>query len=493
MLLGDDCDVDRDAIRERLAREDAADEMGGVSISEDSCLVLPEPMPVGLSLVPDANERVLVASPTSTQPAVIPLSIATEPPTVASPPAPIIPLDSNGDGVEDATTPVLDGVVGLAPNLALATSQFNEQVIFIDAETGDTLEGTVGGQSRTALSTAVEVTFPDGALDSNGGDLPAPPSTTSITSGAAVSEGRLFVSTANGLWSAGANPVYLPGTVLVYDFDLSSGAPVNSGDAPQVIFTMGYSPNDVTPYTSPGGRRFVLATTSGAIGLVGTRLDFATGSTAAARAGYVEVIEIFARADPTLVAVIPLAEGAPAFGKIAIDPSGRVGAIGSLIGEAGGTVKERRVLAVDLGVLDSLPAAAPDPPLVLDGADGNPDAVIDDPSLEITPIAGGPSAGSCSGSVMATAWTPDGRLLAVELCDGTISSWGVNLDVTPPDFTLREEVTVVAPFSPFSTEPDLQAPIDMVVRNGSGFSGPDVFLLLGLPGGALCGIASGAL
>jgi hypothetical protein len=481
LLLGDDCDTDRDALRESRAREDAAEEMGGVSLDPDACLVLPAPLPAGLSLVPGVDDRVLVADPS---PAVIPVDVTTTPPSVASPPVVTIP----DPGVS------LDGVVGLAADLALATDPGNEQVLFVNAESGVLRQVQVGGVMQTAIASGVEVTFPDGALDSAGNTLAAPPATTSFTSGAAAFEGRLFVSTANGQWSAGPDPVYLPGTVLIYDLDLGGGTPVSSGDAPQVVFTTGFNPSEVTPYTSAGERRFVLVTTSGAIGLVNnSRLDFATSATAAARAGRVEVIEVFADADPALVALIPLDEGAPAFGRIAVDPSGRVGALGSLVGVPDGVrgVKERRVLAVDLGVLDDLPAEAPDAPLVLDGSDGSPDARIDDPSLEITPIAGGPGALSCSGTVVATAWTPDGRLLAAELCDGTLSSWGADVGSTPPEFTLREEVAVVAPFSLLSGE--LQAPVDLVVRGGDPAAGPDVFLLLGLPGGALCGIPSAGL
>jgi len=488
-LLGDECDVGRsNAQRESQAREDAANETGGVSVSPDSCLLLTSPLPAGLSVVPGTPDRMLVAnSPPSS---VVPVDISTQPPTVASPPVTTIPIA----GVS------LEGVVALAPsvapNLALAADSGNEQVLFVDAATGALVNGMVGGIAQSSLSTAVDVTFPAGAVDSAEVAVPAPPSTTSAIAGVAVSQGLLFVTTGNTVSGAGGpNPLHLPGTVLVYDFDVPVDTPVNSGDPPQVIFTTGYNPTNVTAY-SRGARHFMLVTTTGPVGLdlgVG-RIDFATSSTTATRPGYVEVIEIFpAPAPPALVALIPLGERAPGFGKLAIDPSGRVGVIGSLVGstDPAADPKERRVLAVDLETLDGLPAAAPASPVVLDGTNGNPDAVIDDPSLEITPIAGGPPASTCSGTVTAAAWPFAGRLLAADLCDGTVTSWTVDVTLTPPAFSMLKETAVVAPFAPFST--DIQVPVAMAIRDGSGSGGADVFLLLGLPEGYLCGISSGAL
>jgi hypothetical protein len=499
LLLGDDCDVDRDAIRERLARQAAERDMGpSVAVSADACVTLPEPMPVGLSLVNGATDRVLVAN--SEPAAVIPLSLATQPPSVATPGAvPTIPDDSDGDGEVDDPKPVLEGVVGDDPTVptgfALATSTAKEQVLFVSPVTAELVPFFVDGELRTAVATAVEVTPEEGAQDSHG-DPVADPFTTSFTSGVAVSGTRAFVSTSNVADGAGGeDPVYLPGTILMFTVNLLAGS-IDS--TPQVLFTTRYNPTDVTPYTSPGGRSFVLVSSTGALGVSNqTRFGFATGASEAGKAGAIEVIEVFPTPDdPALVAVIPLGETAPGFGKVTLDRRSWIGTIGSLV--------ERRVLAVDLSILDELPTDPPDELVILDGSGTETDPVIDAPSLRITPIGGGPPAETCAGTVVATAWADGDRLLALEFCDGTVSSWKVNLRGNPahnptpfpPDrFSLRMELRAVAPLVAAGSG-QLQAPLGMVVRPGKpgvSFIGPDVFLLVGLPEGALCGLASDVL
>jgi hypothetical protein len=350
---------------------------------------------------------------------------------------------------------------------------------------------TVDGEPRTAVSTGVVVTPDDGAVDSHGMDV-TEPFTTTFTSGVAVSGTWAFVSTSNVADGAGGeDPVYLPGTVLV--FDITGGTIVST---PQVLFTTRYNPTDVTPYTSPAGRSFVLVSSTGALGVANeTRFGFATGASEAGKAGAIEVIEVLPGQDPALVAVIPLGETAPGFGKVTIDRRGWIGTIGSLV--------QRRVLAVDLSVLDELPGDPPDEPLILDGSGLETDPVIDAPSLSIPAIGGGPSADTCAGTVVATAWADGDRLLALEFCDGTVSSWQVSLrgspsgnpNPFPPDrFSLRMVLRAVAPL--VAAPGQLQAPLGLVVRPGKPgvtFTGPDVFLLVGLPDGALCGLASDVL
>jgi hypothetical protein len=502
LLLGDDCDVDRDAVRERLAREAAERDTGpSVAVSPNACVTLPEPMPVGLSLVTGATDRVLVAN--SEPAAVIPLNIATQPPSVATPgTVPTIPDDSNGDGDDDDPKPKLEGIVGDDPTvpagLALATSTAKEQVLFVSPTTATLIPLTVDGMSRTALSTAVAVTPGDEAVDSHGMDV-TEPFTTNFTSGVAVSGTHVFVSTSNVADGAGTeDPVYRPGTVLVYTVDDTVFPPTIPDSTPQIISTTRYNPTDVTPYTSPGMRSFVLVTSTGALGVASeTLLVHSANATDAGKAGAIEVIEVFAGIDdPALVAVIPLGNSAPGFGKVTLDRKGWIGTIGSLV--------QRRVLAVDLSVLDELPTEPPDEPVILDGSGDETDPVIDAPSLSIPAIGGGPPAETCAGTVVATAWADGDRLLALEFCDGTVSSWKVvlngnpkgNPNPFPPDrFSLRTVLRAVAPLVG-AAPGQLQAPLGMVVRPGKpgvSFVGPDVFLLVGLPEGALCGLASDVL
>jgi len=398
---------------------------------------------------------------------------------------------------------VLDGVVGIAASLALITTTVNEQVVFADPTDGTLVTGSVGGDARTAVSTAVTLTPEPGALNSAGAAVNAPFVATGTTGAAIDTAGtRLFVSMSNlqDDFSSEADPTYGPGAVLVFDLDLATGVPVIADADPLVIFTSSTNPTDVVAYSEPGGRSFMLVTAAGAVarvqGSVGLQpianfalADSAAGGNAAALESAIEVIEIPAVGDPFLAGVIPLGQTAAGFSRVAVDPSGSIGSVGSLI--------DREVLAVDLRALPGLGAAAVDPVPILDGSTG-PDAVVDATSLTLTPLGTGPDPAVCQGTIVGTGWTADGRLVASEFCDGTLSSWDFDLTTLPvpgvpiPDqrIGLRTEFAATAPLV-IAGLGELQAPTALVVRNPPAPAAlPDVYLLVGLPEGRLCGISS---
>ncbi|MDJ0786056.1 MAG: hypothetical protein QNK05_04570 [Myxococcota bacterium] len=486
--------------RELLARQ-AAEEVAEVTpeVSVEQCASLPASMPLALDRVPGVANTLIVGNPTP--PALIPMNVGDDPASLLGS-APELPADSDGDGVPDVVPPVLDGVVGVNEDLALITTTVNEQVVFADPSDGTLVTGTVDGLARTAISTAVTITPPAGTLDSAGNPFDAPFVATGTTGAAIDSAGtRLFVSMSNiqDDFASNEDPTYGPGVVLVFGIDLSGGTPVIADPDPQVIFTGTTNPTDVVAYAepAPGVRSFMLVTAAGAVarelGTVGTQpiLNFglAPSAVAAAQASAIEVLEIPAAGDPFVAGVIPLGDSAAGFARVAVDPDDSIGTVGSLL--------RREVLAFDLRALPMLGLAPVDPPPILDGSTG-PDAVIVSTSLTLTPLGTAPPAAICQGSVVGTDWTADGRLVAVEFCDGTVSSWAFDLTTAPVPgiplpaarISLREEFPAAAPLVPLAVG-QLQAPTAIRVRNAPPPANlPDVYLLVGLPEGRLCGIRS---
>jgi hypothetical protein len=357
------------------------------------------------------------------------------------------------------------------------------------------------------VSTLACVPFPPGALDSRGDPVVASPLCaagellTTFTSGAALQGGHLFVTTSNlGEDTGTANTQFLPGSVLVYDVDLSATPPRVAPNAlVRAIFTSAFNPTDATPIVSPGGRSFVLVTASGAIGL---RED--DPQTPAIEGGGIArsdaAIDVIDSATLQLVATVPMGPAGLSFDRLAVDPGRRVAFTGSATG--------RNLYGIDLAALDAIPALAPvDPPVRLDGSDsraGFRDARIFDAAhpLEIDALANGAPPESCDGFVVAAAFDHSGaRLLATEFCDGTIAVVGVDLSGAPPipvpasRFTFLRVRPVTAPVGPAGLgEP--RAPGPLAVRSGEpgvDFDGPDLFFLVGDPEGRLCVMESARL
>ncbi len=504
-----------------------------VSSPDSRCAPLPGAFPAGLDLVPGLAGRAVVAN--FTPPSLLPFDLGPVPPAIVAPGSVFaLPADSDGDGCEEpsaapcaatglpfgpATSPQPDGVLAVGASLALLTASAYEEVIFLDASTGHVVTGVVStpagfaaGQyvylpppgtsaARTAVSTSGCVPVTPGMLDSRGDPLSVPaaawclPGTASFrptfTSGAAVAGGHLFVSMSNlGDNSVPESAQYLPGAVLVYDFDLSAGFPAVSPDvSTPVIVTTGFNPTHVTAYRTPSGRDLVLVTGSGAIG---RRVD--DPATAALEAGGIALTSAFVDVidAQTLVhlATVPLGLAGLSSDRLAIDPTGRIALAGSAIGRA--------LYGIDLGPLDSLPAA-PATPLVMDGTTGS-DARLFHAGLPfgIPARADGPPAASCDGFVVSADWNAAGsRLYATDFCDGTIATISADLSGSPTLAELRSSRlrfasldSVFAPLTAASLGKP-RAPGILRVRSGRpglDYSGADVFVVVGDPEGLLCAV-----
>jgi hypothetical protein len=282
-----------------------------------------------------------------------------------------------------------------------------------------------------------------------------------------------------------ADPQYLPGAVLV--FEVLPGECGTADDrTPPTIFTQGFNPTHLTPYTTVGGHNYVLVTVSGAIGTVQDNpltSDVVEGGYAPLTDAAIEVIDADAT-PPELVATIPLGLAALT-GVPAIDPTGSILVVGSAAG--------RGLLAVDLTLLETLPAADQvDTPIVLDGSDavfGNAVLHAAGNPIEIPARADGADQDTCPGHIAGVAFNDAGtRIYATDFCDGTISVIDVTLGA-PPTFTDSEQIDFTAPID--TPEPDeARGPGPIAVRPGSpdAYTGPDVFVLVGEPEGLLCGI-----
>lgn len=474
---------------------------------DDRCTAVGDAFPSGLGFVGIGSLLWVVDFPAT----LVPFDVSAMTPQAPMGLAPFaIPADSDSDGRDDfPLRPVLDDIEIESPTLALVTASAYEEVLFFRPDTGVLIHfdvsvaasfdkadnillpdpGTV--ESRTGLSTFACVRPPAGALDSRGDPIaisvpaagfcdPAMPSyRSSFTSGAQIVGDRLFVSSSNlGDDPGTMNTQFLPASIEVYDIDLAADPPtVEPNEDVPVILATGFNATHVTRY-EVGSRRFALITVSGALGIVQDDPDtdeveaFGLPLTDAA----VDVID----ADTLqLVASYPLGLSSPSTSGLTIDPTGRIGVVGSLIG--------RNLLAIDLAPLESLPGSVAQPidlaSSVIFGADDG---------FPIPARVGGAPISSCPGFVSDVAF--DGsRIYATEACDGTIAVIDVDLGGDPPvpvpadRFTAVELIPFASPVSA-STFGDRRQPGAIAVRPGPPGPGPEIVFLVGDPDGELCGI-----
>ncbi len=484
---------------------------------DERCLALPSQFPAGFDLAVGAPGRGLAAS--FNPGVVVPVDVESVPPrSVAT--GPLVDLRSTiaQDACGGFLDPAFDGVVSVASNLALVTASSCEAVAFLDPVSGGVREFNVStpasaaagawpfspapGASdlRVALPTRTCVTVPVGTLDSRGApvvptrcDLSQPSFFSSFTSGAAVAAGALFVSVSNLGANAGSpNTQFLPGTVLVFDFDASATPPsVGPSATGAVLFTSGFNPTQVTAYRSPSGRDFVLVTVTGALGLAPDD-PLTPEREAGGRPLTNAAIDVIDAVSRRVVATIPLGLAAPSFDRLAIDPTGRVAIVGSAVA--------RQLYAVDLAPLDTLVLAPGAAPLVLDGSTG-PDAVIFDATapLALPAIPNGAPVATCPGYVVGADFDATGtKLFATDFCDGTLAVVGVDLSGNPPvpvpavstRFAVLQTLPITAPLTTASLGLS-RAPGAVRVRPGRpgvDYRGPDVLFLVSLPEGQLCGV-----
>jgi hypothetical protein len=484
-----------------------------VDAPDARCLALPSQFPAGFDFATDAPGRVVAAS--FAPGVVVPADVESVPPR-ATTNGPFADLRTAiaADACRGFLDPAFDGVFAAAPDLALVTASTCEAVAFTDARSGalrDLTVATPAGVGATtwpflpapgteaplaAVSTRTCLVPPEGAVDSRGVAVPLgcdasrPSFFSSFTSGAAVAGGALFVSTSNLGANAGRpDTQFLPGTVLVFDFDLAATPPRVAPAATAALFTTGFNPTHATAHRTRSGRAFVLVTVSGALGLVPddpTTPEREAGGAALTPAA-VDVIEVASR---RLVATIPLGLAAASFDRIAIDPSGRIAVLGAS--------NRRWLYAIDLAPLDALAAPAPGaPPLVLDGSTG-PNAVIFDANapLVLPSRPDGAPAATCAGYVVGADFDANGtKVFATDFCDGTLGVVGVDVPGAPAPFPpsrfrVLDSLVLTAPLG--ATSVGLaRAPGAIRVRRGRpgvDYRGPDVLFTTGIPEGQLCGV-----
>ncbi|HXZ85772.1 MAG TPA: hypothetical protein VEI82_09800, partial [Myxococcota bacterium] len=189
---------------------------------------------------------------------------------------------------------------------------------------------------------------------------------TNFTSAALRVGSRLVVATSN-FQQAGSNPVFNPGTVLLFELDDSVQPPRVTPASPFFLVTS--DPNPIALTALAGGR--VLVTNAGIHDASFPPLVTGQGS-----------IDVIDPAAGRFVGSIPLGQGNPGGRSLALDPTGSVALAGSQT--------LRQLFAVDVRGLATLPLADVDPRLQRPSCNGtNASAAAGVPCLRSRVIRGG--------------------------------------------------------------------------------------------------------
>lgn len=394
-------------------------------------------------------------------------------------------------------------VLAISENRVAVTTSNIEQILFLDAHSGELrniqLDTPASSPSfdpadwpfwpafgdrpyRTAFSTLTCINEP-GLVDSSG--LPAPPFlrcdptvegfSTNFTADVALSASRFFVATSN--WVGQGR--FLPGTVLVFDYDTSISPPrVSPHETSAVIRTTAYNATSITPYTTPSGRELLL------VGLTGSILP---DGSAVVTDSAIDVIDANSL---TLIATIPLGAAGLGFGRLAIDPTQRIALAGSTI--------RRALYAIDLAALDD-PMLGLGPqtlPIILDGmTPGFRDArVYSDANPFVLPKrSDGPLDTRCFSNTSVAIKNNGSFVAASDKCDGTITRLelslpGARTDTIDPFSVLHspELLVVAAPFDANGETRDIDRVLLRDGVPGIDFTGPDLHYIAGQESGAAC-------
>lgn len=464
--------------------------------------------PPGLALLSESLERAVVAQ--SDPNAIVTYDLRGERPATLA--AHTLGVDSDGDLRDDAATirpilgfplyPVMGEVQAPDDSVVLASTSSYEQVLAFDPTTA--LPIPMGVSTPAALSdidypllpapgsravrnglSTLACVYPTGAVDSTGSPVAVDPRCgatrpsflTNLTAGKAIAAGRLFVATSN--LALGAR--FLPGTVLVFDWNASAGTiEAQPSAATPVLYTSGFNATGVARFQTVEGRELVLVTVTGAIGT-------GTGQSNVLTESFVDVIDPTV---PRIVATIPLGFAGPSFDAPAIDPTGRIAWLGAS--------SSRQLYAVDLRPLDDPRLYQPDaPPLILDGQSiGGLDARIftADRPFPLPPRSDGRSSAACEGLTDVTVNASGTEVFASDYCDGTITRIQLSLDDEPTIPFPESRFRVIAQenaFAPNDVVGELRAPSIVAARPGIpgvDYTSPDVLALVGQPEGQVCAI-----
>ena len=304
------------------------------------------------------------------------------------------------------------------------------------------------GEIRGVLDLEGETVSLEFAMEDSQGE-PVESFPVSFPSGAALLDDKLYISTSN-IRRAGADPIFYPGTVLVFARDGSTSPPTYAPADTPVLVTTAFNPTGVTPYQDG----ILLVTNTGV-------LDIEEGSGAPRSEATIDVVDTGAE---RIVGTIPLGYGAPSFKPIAIDHEYEVGFIGS--------AAFNHVYEIDLEGLEELLGTEPEAPPLL------PDRVIagaDNPIVVTPAPSGSPefvhqvATASYGGAAFATCFN---------------GGWLARLDTSVRPAAVRSLTRLTEPMpslsevgpGPLAARPG---------RPGEDFTGDDLFVLTGYPTGLL--------
>jgi len=301
------------------------------------------------------------------------------------------------------------------------------------------------------------VLFDSAMLDSDGESVNGIDPSDAYTSGVAVSNGKIYVCTSN-FSRVGKYPVCSPGTVLIYQWDPAKDPPTVSRSDPPFIVTTSYNPTEVTAL----GERTVLVTNSGVLAIDEARAVPLTEAS-------VDVIDTVL---DCVVATYPLGLAALSYKTIGITPDRTRALVGS--------VAYNSVYELDLTVLDDAPQSCPNPVPRLESA------VLAGPQDPIRVGQAGVAGVETNDFVVQVAVSSDGtRAYASGYNSGTLSVLEVEQEPGSP--SPKRPLLVLSLTPPLPTQEDA-GPGPLAVRPGipgTDFSGPDLFVLIGLPIGKM--------
>jgi len=269
-----------------------------------------------------------------------------------------------------------------------------------------------------------------------------------FTSGAALSNGKLYISTSNYA-HAGVDPVNWPGTVLIFERDPSTDPPVYTPALVPFIVTTDYNPTEVTAF----GPDLVLVTNTGTLAIRdGQGVPLTSAS-----------IDVIDTTGDRIVANIPLGMAAPGMEEIALTPDHTRGFLGS--------VSYNHVYELSLAGLYDLVGTEP---VEVPSRDDLVVAGLDDPILV---DASAPMSNDLVAQVVVDS---DGeRAYAASFNSGHVAV----LDLGTVPATPAEAVIAIVEPVPSLGE---VGPGPMALRPGRvgvDFPGPDLFVLTGAPAG----------
>jgi hypothetical protein len=290
--------------------------------------------PPSLEAHPTNADRAFVAA-SSNGPGVFEIRIATGQSLDYVGASYLLPGNLNCTESAPFTNPVLGGFQlerGTGTTRGWVTTSSCELAVPFDYATGAGETISYSGQSRTAVPTRHLLSGSFTRYTASGPGAAITSFRTNYTSAALRIGNRLVVATSN-VQTAGANPVFNPGTVLFFTIDDSGPTTAIAPATPFHAVTT--DPNPVALTELPGGR--VAVTNAGIFDVAYPPLVTGNGS--------IDVLDV---ATGAFVGSIPLGPGNPGGRALALDPTGSVALAGS--------PTHRRMYALDVRGIAALPA-----------------------------------------------------------------------------------------------------------------------------------------